>query len=124
VLCGLVFLPACVEMVSVSRMKMAPPREPHCPLKLVETDMTDLSPLGTRWDLLGIVSIGANHGVDPVSEKAREMIRPKACELGGTAVSLVQSVSSRASIGMGTSGAVQFAVLRSKMSSSTAPSDF
>ncbi len=52
------------------------------------------------------------------------MIRPKACALGGTSVSLIQSMNSQTSIGMGASGAIQFAVLRPKTSTPATPTKF
>jgi hypothetical protein len=116
-------LSGCAEMVSMNRMKMAPAREASCRLELVEADMMELSPMGTKWDLLGIVSIGANHGVEPMSDKARALIRPKACELGGTAVALMQAAQNSLSMG-GQSSAIQFAVLRPKQAASSAPTQF
>jgi hypothetical protein len=105
-------LAGCVEMVSVNRAMSAAPREANCELALVQADMMELSPMGTKWDYLGTVSIGANHGMDPASKEVREMIRPKACELGGTAVALMQANS--ASMVMGSNSAIIYAVLRPK----------
>src|SRR5205807_949001 len=100
---------------------VAPSRPADCNLELVQADMMELSPMGTKWDYLGTVSIGANHSLDSGSEQARAMIRPKACGLGGTAVALMQSGNS--SVGMGTSGSIIFAVLRPKQAA-PAPTKF
>jgi hypothetical protein len=119
---GCIILNGCAATtVSVRRMKTAPPRPHDCELKLVEADMMELSPMGTKWDVLGFVSVGANDGLDPTSKEIRTMVRPKACEIGGTAVALMQSMNSTSS--MGSSGAIQFAVIRPK-SASKAPSRF
>jgi hypothetical protein len=116
-----VFLSGCVQMVSVNRAMVVPSLAADCALELVQADMMELSPMSTKWDYLGTVSIGANHDLDPSSEKARAMIRPKACELGGTSVALMQS--SNATMGMGTSGSIIFAVLRPKQAA-PAPTKF
>lgn len=111
------------EMVRVNQMKMAPAREPDCKLELVEADMMELSPMGTKWDFLGTVSIGANDRVDPMSEATRAMIRPKACKMGGTAVALMQSSAATTNLSPGTSSGVTFAVLRPKQAPD-APTEF
>lgn len=117
----LVPLLGCVEMVSVNRQMVVPSLAPDCPLELVQADMMELSPMSTKWDYLGTVSVGANHGLDPSNEEYRALIRPKACELGGTAVALMQSGNSSA---MGTtSGSLIYAVLRPK-SAPAAPAKF
>jgi hypothetical protein len=121
ILAALLALSGCVEAVSVSRNMPAPSRPADCELELVQADMMELSPMGTRWDYLGTVSIGANHNLDPTSEAARTMIRAKACELGGTSVALM--VSSNGSSPMGSSGALMYAVLRPKQGP-TAPTKF
>ncbi len=72
----------------------------------------ELSPMSTTWDFLGTVSVAANHGTDPTNEKYRALIRPKACELGGTAVALMLNNSTETSVGDG--GAIIFGVLRPK----------
>lgn len=118
---AVVALAGCVEMVSVNRAMVVPSRDANCELELVQADMMELSPMSTKWDYLGTVSIGANHGLDPMSEQARTVIRPKACELGGTAVALMQSSNSEAM--MGTSGAIIYAVLRPKQAPA-APTKF
>jgi hypothetical protein len=105
-------LSGCVQAVSVSRNIQAPSRPANCELELVQADMMELSPMGTRWDYLGTVSIAGNHDVDPTSEAARAMIRAKACELGGTSVALM--VSSNGSAPIGSSAALMYAVLRPK----------
>ncbi len=118
---ALVSVTGCMEMVTVSRMMTVPPREADCSLELVQADMMELSPMGTKWDYLGTVSIGANHGLDASSEQARAMIRPKACELGGTAVALMQT--SNSATAFGSSGSLMYAVLRPKQAPA-APTKF
>ena len=121
----LVFLAAfSPEMVAVNQMMAAPPRPGDCKLELVQADMMELSPIGAKWDFLGTVTLAkANtNGLDPSSEAVRSIIRPKACQMGGTSVALMSSTSSSAS--MGSSGAgITFAVLRPKTAPS-APSQF
>jgi hypothetical protein len=103
-------LSACAETVSVNRQMVVAALPPDCPLDLVQADMMDLSPLSTKWDFLGTVSVAANHGLNPADEEYRALIRPKACELGGTSVALTLSNSTAAPLGEG--GALVYAVLR------------
>jgi hypothetical protein len=103
---------ACVVAVSQTRMMAAPSRAPDCGLQLVQADMMELSPMGTKWDVLGMVTVGANRASDPNDPKIRALIRPKACELGGTAVALMQSTNAQSL--MGTGSGIVFAVLRPK----------
>lgn len=103
------------EMVAVSQMMAVPSRPDDCKLELVQADMMELSPMGTKWDLLGMVSIakGNTNGLDPSSEAVRTIIRAKACHLGGTSVALMTNTTANA--GMAGSGAgITFAVLRPK----------
>lgn len=102
------------EMVSVSQMMAAPPRPGDCRLELVQASMMDLSPLGTKWDVLGMVSIAKANtsGLDPSSEAVRSIIRPKACHLGGTSVALMTSTTSSAPMSSG--AGIVFMVLRPK----------
>jgi len=116
-------LAGCVQMVSVNRMMSVPPRPADCDLALVQADMMELSPMGTKWDYLGTVTIAANQTVDSASEQARALIRPKACELGGTSVALMTSMSNSGGMGFARGGAVVFAVLRPK-TAPAAPTKF
>lgn len=116
-------LTGCAEMVSVNRMISAPARPADCDLELVQADMKELSPMGTTWDMLGIVSVSAGRELDPASDKAKSMIRPKACGLGGTAVALMQSMSASNNMSFGSSNTIQFAVLRPKQAAQ-APTKF
>jgi hypothetical protein len=110
-------LAACGPVVMESRMKSAPPRAEDCALELVEADMMELSPLGTKWDYLGTVSVSKVGSIDPTDARIRALIRPKACGLGGTAVALLQSMNAAGMMGSGSG--LSFAVLRPKSAPST-----
>lgn len=102
------------QMVSQSQMMAAPPRPDDCALELVQADMMELSPMGTKWDFLGTVVVSKrwSGSLDPSDEGLRALIRPKACQLGGTSVALMQNVSSSSAMGSG--AGIVFAVLRPK----------
>jgi hypothetical protein len=121
---GVMVLAGCSsEMVTVNRAMSVPARPGDCKLELVQADMMELSPLSTKWDYLGTVAIGKSYsdGLDPASEKVRTIIRPKACELGGTAVALMANSTSSSMMGSGSS--IIFAVLRPKQAPA-APTQF
>jgi hypothetical protein len=122
---GALLLAGCSpEMVAVSQMMSVPPRPDNCRLELVQADMMELSPMGAKWDVLGMVTIakGNTNGLDPASEAVRSIIRPKACHLGGTSVALMTNTAASAPMG-GSGGAITFAVLRPKQAPA-APTQF
>jgi len=122
---GALLLAGCSpEMVAVSQMMAAPPRADDCKLELVQADMMELSPMGTKWDVLGMVTIakGNTNGLDPSSEAVRSIIRPKACHLGGTSVALMANTAASGPMGGGGAG-ITFAVLRPKQAPA-GPSQF
>jgi hypothetical protein len=97
-------------IVSESRMAFAPPRPPNCPLQLVQTTMMDLAPGNPTWQLLGFVSIGDTGHRDPLSEEYRNLVRSRACAMGGEAITLMLANSN--SGGFINSSGTGFAVLR------------
>lgn len=112
------------QMVAVSQMMVVPPRPDNCPLELVQASMMELSPMGTKWDVLGMVTIAQGHasGLDPSSEEVRAIIRAKACHLGGTSVALMSNSSAAGPMG-GSAAGITFAVLRPKQAAA-APTQF
>lgn len=99
------------EVGSVTRMTYAPPRDRTCDLQFVQPSMLELSPLG-HYDVLGYVNIHQLAAADPYAEANRQLVRPRACELGGTAVSIMISATNTSSYG--DASATVYAVLREK----------
>ena len=102
-------LSACGPSVSVMTMRPSAARESGCSLDFVEVDMTRVE-VDKEWTLLGYVTLSETGVQDPFSERYRAIVRPKACQLGGTAVALGMSSASQGMMGAG-SGTV-YAVLK------------
>jgi hypothetical protein len=69
-----------------------PPKPATCDVEVVSVNADDFAPggrfgAGTEFRKLGTVDIGADKGVDPMSEPVRAAIRPRACAMGGDLVS-------------------------------------
>jgi hypothetical protein len=105
---------ACVvgPTISENRVSFAPARPAGCELQLVHTDITQVE-FNRRWDLLGYVTIVNNGVVDPAAPENREVVRPRACAMGGTAVSVAMNTLSQNTFGA-RGGGVVYMVLRPK----------
>ncbi len=99
------------EVSAVTRMSYAAARGVGCDLTFVHAPVAEMSPLG-RYDVLGYVTVRQRAAVDPYDEAAIQLVRPIACRLGGTAVSITISSTSYGEDGNATVSA--YAVLRDK----------
>lgn len=77
-------------MISVQRLSMHPPRPENCSLQFVSADVASMSPMG-EWEVVGNVVIQESDVSDPYSEEYREIVRPRACAIGGEAVTIAQA---------------------------------
>ena len=84
---------------SVSVGKVGPPKPKNCPIEVIE-DPGD----GSDRQLLGTVAIDRRKGLDPMDPGNTKKVFPRACKLGGSAVSVARvtqgmhGVKSRTSI--------------------------
>ena len=101
-------LTACGPSVSVMTMKPMTARPADCPLEYVDVAFERIT-VDKEWTLVGYVTLSETGVQDPFAERYRAIVRPKACELGGTAVTMAMSTASQAAMGSG-SGTV-YAVL-------------
>jgi hypothetical protein len=95
---------------SVAAACAAPPSPPHDPLvsqvsatrlglpafarpSSCELELIDSSPFNAlRYEQVGLVSVMQTpYGTQPLDDDVRDVVRPKACELGGTHVALASS---------------------------------
>jgi hypothetical protein len=86
--------------IKETRLGFYPAREPACTLEYVQWDPRILQANGP-WEILGYLEIDEKNPADPFSPKYRSIVRPRACHMGGEAVSLVQSASRDARFGSG-----------------------
>ena len=65
-----------------------------CPLELTTVSAGDMAPGarfgdGGQYEMVGVISIGADEGTSPFSEPIKAIVRPRACAMGGEIVSLL-----------------------------------
>ncbi len=111
---------ACGPEITETRLGFYPPREPACSLEFVEADPRAFGPTGP-WEMLGYIAISEKHVADPFSPKYRKIVRPRACSMGGEAVTLVQAASKESRFGSGSG--VTFGVLRHRRAPGTGPTN-
>lgn len=112
----------CGPNVTEVRSVAAPARDPNCKLEFIRADLQQLSSAEGEWELLGQVVLQEEGVQDPLAERYRAMVRPRACAMGGEAVAVVMSATSQ---GLTTSGsATNYGVLRKRVQASSAPQSF
>ncbi len=77
-------------------MVIRPAKSENCKLELVSVTSTEMQPgaaFGSNgtYEMIGAISIGAKEGTDPMSEEIRQLVRPRACSMGGDVVTLLAS---------------------------------
>ncbi|MEO8845267.1 MAG: hypothetical protein ABI591_02090 [Kofleriaceae bacterium] len=98
--------------ISETRMISGTPRGATCNLDLVQVDITQIS-FNSTWDVLGYVTLLDKGTQDPAAPENREIVRPRACNMGGTAVAVAINGMSQNNLGRSGSGLV-YMVLRPK----------
>lgn len=98
--------------ISETRMVHAPPRDANCKLELVQVDVTAVT-FNQQWEVLGYVSFLDRGSQDPYAKENRELLRPRACAMGGTSVAIALNGMGQNSMGQQGSG-VAYMVLRPK----------
>lgn len=109
------------ESISETRMISGTPRGANCNLDLVHVDVTQFS-FNSTWDVLGYVTLLDKGTQDPAAPENREIVRPRACNMGGTAVAVAINGMSQNNLGQSGSGLV-YMVLRPK-TAAAAPTTF
>ncbi|MBK7075121.1 MAG: hypothetical protein IPH44_22750 [Myxococcales bacterium] len=107
-------LAACGPKAGISDVRMihAPPREPNCQLEMIQIDPTTIT-VEQRWEILGYVTFSDAGTQDPFAKANRELLRPRACAMGGTAVGIAVNASAQNAVGAQGS-AISYMVLRPK----------
>lgn len=94
------------QQVSHTQLVYAPARAATCSLELLH------GPTGTGWQLLGTVTLADHALEDPTTRANLELIRSRACELGGTAVSVADSYVQTTEDGDRYGSSIEYLVLR------------
>lgn len=112
--CGAV---ACGPSISEMRMMTLPAREATCALQFVPMDNDIQSGTG-RWQIVGYVTLSETGMPDPFAPRYRDLVRPRACAMGGSAVTLFVNASNTAGISSGSTTA--YAVLSERSAAAPA----
>lgn len=102
---------ACGPSIMEQRVTYAPPREAGCKLAQVNTSMNDFAP-GGRYEVIGNIVLAEGGRHDPFEPAYMDELRPRACAMGGDAITVMQAAMSTSGLRSGSS--VQYAVLRDK----------
>jgi hypothetical protein len=115
-------LVACGPTLSEVRMGMFPANAPNCALQLVQVTPADMQPGGrlAEYQQVGMVSVSASAGTDPMSEEIRGLVRPRACAMGGEMIGLQMSGQSMGYMGSART-ALAYSVWRHRAAPSNAP---
>lgn len=111
----------CGASIGESRLAYYPAREPGCALQFVQQDMNQMGPSGP-WEVVGYVTISETGIADPFSPEYRQIVRPRACGMGGEAVTIMQSSTNQTAMGSG-SGTI-YGVLRRRQAGVQPPTQF
>jgi len=119
---GMALLFACGPRISEVRLVPTPARAPECQLEFIKLDMMDLSSSTGTWQVIGYVSLADIGKQDPFAEPNRALVRPRACAMGGEAVSIMNSATNE---GLVTDGSrTNYAVLAHRTTDAEAPKTF
>lgn len=108
---------ACGPSITVNRMAYAPAKMPNCNLEVINGAMQNPALLMTPnspYEMLGTVATGQRGTVNPFSPEMLAILGPRACELGGDAVSLMMSGQNAGVMGIGASTGTAYLVLRKR----------
>jgi hypothetical protein len=119
-------LAACGPKLGISETQMipAPARAADCQLEMQQVDPTSIS-FNSTWDVLGYVTLLDSKAQDPMDAQNRELVRPRACRMGGTVVAVAMNATNQVATGLGprTGSGLTYMVLRPK-SAPAAPTAF
>lgn len=84
--------------------------------------MNEISSGTGEWEMLGQVVLQEEGVQNPFDERYRAIVRPRACGMGGEAVTILLSATSQ---GIATSGsATNYGILRKRRAQSNKPTAF
>lgn len=84
---ALLTIAGCGPTISESRLAFYRSRGDDCDLGFIQPNRSD-KPLGDKWVVIGYVSVDGVGRGDPLTNKNRELVRARICQMGGTAVAV------------------------------------
>ena len=114
---------ACGPDVSEVRTSNYPPREEYCSLEYVQLNMHEVSSGQGPWELIGQILLQDEGVQDPFSPEYKEIVRPRACGMGGEAVGIVMNADSEG-VASPDETAITYGVLRRRRPEGEQPNAF
>ena len=110
----MLLLAACSPKAGITEVRMihAAPRDEGCKLEMVEADITAMT-FNQQWEVLGYVTFMDRGSQDPFSEENKALVRPRACAMGGTSVSIAMNATGTGAMNQQASG-ITYMVMRPK----------
>ena len=105
---GGVLLASCGPTISEMRQGNYPAREASCNLEFVTMNSTSFYTDG-KWEVIGQLVLEELGSADPLAERYRAIVRPRACAMGGEAVAIFMAGTSET---LGSKSTTSYAVLR------------
>jgi hypothetical protein len=105
----------CGPAIAEQRIGYSPPRPETCAVTVVNGAMKDpmmWAAASGPYELLGTISLNESGTVDPFSDESLNIVRPRACRMGGDAISLM--VSTQSTVGLASGTGTSYAVLRKR----------
>jgi len=105
----------CAPAIAEDRLGYFPPRHQDCAITVVNGAMQNpmlWAAPSSEYEMVGTITLHESSTADPFSEEHLKTIRPRACKMGGEALSLMSSTHSTNGFGFGTGTGTSFAVLR------------
>ncbi|MEM9691454.1 MAG: hypothetical protein AAGA56_02825 [Myxococcota bacterium] len=112
---------ACGPNIMEQRMGNYPPRPDDCNLEV----LSQMPPVGvgSEWQVAGTVVLTENGTSDPMSEENRSIVRPRACAMGGEALTINAMVAQQGAFSSHATGTTYF-VLRRAAGAKAPPQTF
>lgn len=117
-----VLLGACGPNISETKMAYFPPRAETCNVEVVNGALASGANFAlpdSPYEIVGMIGLGENGTQDPFSDRYMAIVRPRACKMGGDAISLMASQTSNASITNATGTA--YVVLHKRVEAAKSP---
>jgi hypothetical protein len=100
---------ACGPNISEMRTVSAPARADNCELRFLPNVMEEMRNPKSEYEVVGSISLTSGGSQDAMGIETRELVRPRACAMGGEAIGLAMDAN-----GSGGSSAVVFSVMRKR----------
>jgi hypothetical protein len=104
-------LVGCGPTITETRMSNAAAKPSSCQLEFLNLAPNEMGNSGP-YETLGFISLSDTGSQDPMQEEYRALVRPRACRMGGEAISLQMQATNTTD--RGTGSAVTYAVMRKR----------